>query len=191
GLRRAYPGSPVLVAGRLRSQARAVLFEADARECALLERALAHCRRCRVAQQDGYRALRSLLPPAERRCLVLIDPPYEDAAADRERIVATLGDALARCATGLYLIWYPLKRAAEGVRWLRQLTAVCDSARPHSRPWLASELWVHPLDSPVALNGSGLLLVNPPFQIEREWRAATAALAAALADVGGGWRLVP
>lgn len=190
GERMAYPGSPWIALSQLRAQDRAALFEIDAADCAALDRTLHGPASLKVAQADGYRSLRALLPPPERRALVLMDPPYENADDDRRQLCATLGDALVRFATGVYLVWYPMKLAAERDRWLRQLAAVCKAAQPNSRAWLSSELWVHALDSRASLAGSGMFIVNPPFMVAATLRTANAALAAQLAGPHGGWSVV-
>ena len=82
--RNAYPGSPVVAAGALRAQDRAVLIEQQPAEAHALERALSHHGNVRVELGDGYEQLRAHLPPIERRGLVLIDPPYQ--LAPRMRI---------------------------------------------------------------------------------------------------------
>jgi len=174
----------------LRAQDRAALFDIDAADCAALDRTLHGQASLRVTQADGYRSLRALLPPLERRALVLIDPPYENADDDRRQVCTTLGDSLVRFATGVYLVWYPMKLAAERDRWLRQLADVCKAAQPNSREWLSSELWVHALDSRASLAGSGMFIVNPPFQLAETLRTANTVLAAQLAGPHGGWSVV-
>jgi 23S rRNA (adenine2030-N6)-methyltransferase len=186
GLRQAYPGSPWLAGALLRSQDRAVLHEIDAADHAALARSMHSLARVRTEQADGYQALRALLPPVERRGLVLIDPPYEDADADRTAIVASLTDALRRFATGVYVVWYPLKLAAERDRWLRHLVSVCRHAEPHAREWLSSEFWVHALDSRVSLAGSGMFIVNPPFQLAGTLQTLNESLHSILGGPHGG-----
>lgn len=186
GDRVTYPGSPWIALSQLRAQDRAAFFEIDAADCASLERTLHGPAALRVTQGDGYRSLRSLLPPVERRALVLIDPPYENADDDRRQVCATLTDSLRRFATGVYVVWYPLKLAAERDRWLQQLAMVCKAAEPNSREWLSSELWVHALDSRASLAGSGMFIVNPPFQLAEVLRGVNIALAASLAGPNGG-----
>lgn len=189
GEKSAYPGSPWIAVSQLRLQDRAVFHEIDAADCAALSRMLESESRCQASQQDGYRALRGLLPPRERRALILIDPPYEDGDADRRQVCATLADSLQRFATGVYVIWYPLKLAAERDRWLQQLAAVAHSAEPHAREWLCSELWIHALDSRASLAGSGMFIVNPPFKMADTLRRANEELAKYLAGPHGGWNV--
>lgn len=164
----AYPGSPLIAAAQLRPQDRAVLIDLLADEAAVLERALEAQPRVQVVVADGFERLKALLPPRERRGLAFIDPPYEEAA-DTARIEAALAEALRRFETGVIAVWYPIKDARDTAAWLGALR------QRIRREALVSELWLHPCDSRVALNGSGLLIVNPPFGIAermREWMPA-------------------
>jgi len=156
---RAYPGSPLIAAHELRPQDRAVLSEILPAEARLLERELEAYPRIRVERADGFERLRAWLPPTERRGLVLIDPPYEESGTDFERVTAAIVDALQRFSTGIYAAWYPIKAEREVRAWHDTFAHAvgCET--------LASELWVYPRDSKVALNGSGMLIVNPPYQL--------------------------
>jgi 23S rRNA (adenine2030-N6)-methyltransferase len=155
----AYPGSPAIAAHELRPQDRAILSEINPVEARLLERELEMNPRMRVERADGFDRLRAWLPPKERRGLILIDPPYEESRQDFERVTAAIVDALQRFATGIYAAWYPIKDEREVRSWQDAF------ARAVSAETWASELWLYPRDSKVALNGSGLLIVNPPYQL--------------------------
>jgi 23S rRNA (adenine2030-N6)-methyltransferase len=155
-----YPGSPLLAAALLRPQDRAVFLELLPPEQRALQRALqaAGAARVRVECADGWQHWTAFLPPAERRALVLIDPPFEDSAADLSQLLDTVIGMLARLASAVICCWYPIKRAEDLQAWKQRVRGVL------KRPCLCSELWLHRTDSRVALNGSGLLLVNPPYQ---------------------------
>ncbi|HKZ74988.1 MAG TPA: 23S rRNA (adenine(2030)-N(6))-methyltransferase RlmJ [Steroidobacteraceae bacterium] len=155
----AYPGSPLIAARQLRAQDRAVFIEMQLTESRLLERALQGVARTRVECDDGFERLRAHLPPKERRGLVLIDPPYEETARDFERAHDAVRQVLARFETAVIALWYPIKRAADLAPWHAEL------ARDIERPALLSELWLYPPDSRVSLNGSGLVIVNPPYRV--------------------------
>jgi len=159
-----YRGSPLLALQALRPVDRAVFFETEREEAGHL-RKLLEGERARVESGDGFAGLRALLPPPERRGCVLIDPPYEERA-DFTRVHETVIDALARFAGAVLVLWLPVKLRADFDAWLTQLRG----ALP--RPVLGSLLWMHPLDSRAALNGSGLVVVNPPYLLEeamRDW----------------------
>jgi 23S rRNA (adenine2030-N6)-methyltransferase len=164
GHSRAYPGSPLLAAGELRPQDRAVLVELIPTEARALELALAGNTRTRVEQGDGFDRLRAWLPPAERRGLTFIDPPYEETSRDFERVSTALVEALRRFRTGVIAAWYPIKDERETAAWQAGL------ARDLDCETLVAELWLYPRDSRVGLNGSGLLIVNPPYLLAERMR---------------------
>ena len=187
GKTRFYPGSPLLAASMLRAQDRGVLVELEGNEALSLETALQAlaaapaAARLRVERGDGLKALRAALPPPERRALLLIDPPYEEVRVEFPRVAAAVQDGLRRFATGVFVVWYPIKEQRVSAAWH------ADWAREVLAPTLVSELWLYPRDSRVSLNGSGLLIVNPPWQIEERMREWLPELAASLGarDAGG------
>ncbi|MGH8139489.1 MAG: 23S rRNA (adenine(2030)-N(6))-methyltransferase RlmJ [Steroidobacteraceae bacterium] len=154
---RAYPGSPLLAARELRPQDRALLCEIIPAEARMLERELGRNSTVRVERGDGFERLRAWLPPVERRGLIFIDPPYEQSRQDFERVTASIADALQRFSTGIFAAWYPIKDEREIRAWHGRF------GRAVRHETLASEMWLYPRDSQVALNGSGLLIVNPPY----------------------------
>ena len=159
-----YPGSPLLALSELRRQDRAVLFELQGAEAHHLESALRTFAashpdgpRVRIERADGFVGLRGHLPPPERRGLTFLDPPYEETRQDYTHVTAALTEGLRRFPTGIFVAWYPIKDERESNAW----RAEC--ARALHAAVLSSELWLYPRDSRVALNGSGLLIVNPPW----------------------------
>jgi 23S rRNA (adenine2030-N6)-methyltransferase len=161
---RAYPGSPVIAAHELRPQDRGLLSELMPAEARMLERELEANPRMRVERADGFERLRAWLPPPERRGLILIDPAYEDSGTDFERVTVAIAAALQRFSTGIYAAWYPIKDEREVRAWLDGF------AHAVGAETLVSELWLYPRDSKVALNGSGVLIVNPPYQLAERMR---------------------
>ena len=177
-----YPGSPLLALEALRPQDRAVLVEWQAAEAQALKAALAEARpRVRIEHGDGLALLRAALPPPERRALIFIDPPFEDTREEFTRVTAAVADGLRRFATGVFALWYPIKEQRVAAAWHTEFS------RAVTAPTLAAELWLYPRDSRVSLNGSGLLIANPPYQIEERMHAWLPELAAALgAGASGG-----
>jgi 23S rRNA (adenine2030-N6)-methyltransferase len=180
----AYPGSPAIAAHVLRTQDRAVFSEIVPSEARVLEHELEGEPRMRVERGDGFERLRAWLPPAERRALIFIDPPYEQTREDFERVTSATADALQRFGTGVLAAWYPIKDEREIRRWHQSFAAAVGGES------LVSELWLYPRDSKVALNGSGLLIVNPPYQLAERMAVWLPELQAHL-DVGhaGGTRI--
>jgi 23S rRNA (adenine2030-N6)-methyltransferase len=133
-----------------------------------LERTLGGFRRMHVDCSDGYRHIASALPPRERRCLLLIDPPYESPASDQTVAIDAVVTALQRLANAVIALWYPIKDERTIAPWLARV------GRAVAVPTLGLEFWIYPRDSRAGLNGSGLLLFNPPYQFEQRaavWQA--------------------
>lgn len=168
--RRVYPGSPLIALAAIRPQDRAVFIETQAEEHAALHRLLSRESGRIVAEcADGYQRIRHWLPNSERRALVLIDPPYEDTTADFRAVEAAACETLRRLPNAVVAIWYPIKHERDTEEWrdrlISRLPKPPDAART---PAISSELWIHPPDSRVGLNGSGLLILNPPWQLAEQ-----------------------
>jgi 23S rRNA (adenine2030-N6)-methyltransferase len=160
GRLRRYPGSPRLARAALRPGDRFIACELHPEEALLLKREFAGDRAVEVRQADGYKALKALLPPVERRGLVLIDPPFE-ATDEYERLLRALRQGMRRFATGCYAIWYPIKDdLAEP--FVRELAAL--------RP-LILELRLDGI-APGKLAACGVAVINPPWRFEEAMREA-------------------
>jgi 23S rRNA (adenine2030-N6)-methyltransferase len=143
----------------LRPQDRGIAVEVLPPEARTLEVALGHAgSSLRVEREDGFERIRAHLPPKERRGLTFIDPPYEDTRRDFERVTTAAAEAIRRFESGVVCAWYPIKDDRSLAGWKTAF------ARTLNREVLFSELWLYPRDSSVGLNGSGLALVNAPFQ---------------------------
>jgi len=183
-----YPGSPALIAHWLRARDRLVAVELHPADAAKLATEFRRDPRVTVSQMDGYTALKSWLPPDERRGLVLTDPPFE-ATDEFDRLAKGLREAHRRWATGVYAVWYPIKELG-AVRTFHQAIA-----KSGIRRVLLAELWVEKPGDPKKLTGCGLLLVNPPWTLAKSLESLLPFLAKVLARAkGAGWRaewLVP
>jgi 23S rRNA (adenine2030-N6)-methyltransferase len=162
---KAYPGSPLIAARMLRPIDRLVAIEKHPEEAAALKTLLAPWRKARVVEGDGYARLLALLPPAERRGLVLVDPPFE--MPDEFEIAArTVREAFRKFATGIYLIWYPIKSSAAAKAFEGEVLA--SGAAKALRIEAA-------IDAPEGkLGRAGLLILNPPFGFDTAVEAVLA-----------------
>lgn len=176
---RFYPGSPLFALGLLRKEDRKVFVEKHPEEAAFLRDATKGRRNLSVLEEDGYAALKGQLPPRENRGLVLIDPPFE-ATTEFDDLARALTAAQQRWPNGMFCAWYPLKADHENSRLHR---AIVDAA---IRKTLVLELSVRPPDSPTGLIGSGLLLINPPWQLDERMRIVLPALHQRLSPTGAG-----
>ncbi|MBN9568010.1 MAG: 23S rRNA (adenine(2030)-N(6))-methyltransferase RlmJ [Alphaproteobacteria bacterium] len=167
-----YPGSPWLAAHLLRDSDRLIAIEKHPEELAALADVLSVCAHTRAVAGDGYARLPGLLPPRERRGTILIDPPFEK---DDEfaRAAQTFAHCYSRFATGIYLLWFPLKTSAQAESFMAEILNC--GVRKALR-----------LDIEVAgagdgeksrLRKAGLVIVNPPFGFDAQMQEAGAALA--------------
>lgn len=185
---RFYPGSPWLVRLLARPEDRIAVCEKHPAEFGALRRELDGARepsgpRVSVQELDGYVALRAMLPPPERRALVLIDPPYE-AQDEFAQITTGLADALERFPSAVLTIWYPLTERARVQEFLGGIVAL------NPPPTLTAELAIAGDYSARKLKGCGLAVINPPWRFEAEASAAVDYLAPVLAqEPGGGSRV--
>jgi len=165
---RRYPGSPRLVRAALRPGDRFIACELHPEEALLLKREFAGDRAVEVRQADGYRALKALLPPVERRGLVLIDPPFE-VPDEYEHLLRALRQGVRRFATGCYAIWYPIKDEAASA-----FAADLAAFKP-----LVLQLRLGDI-APGKLAACGLAVINPPWRFEEAMREALSWIAAQL-----------
>ena len=179
----AYPGSPWLLAHALREQDRIAACELLPEEATALKANLGQDPRIAVHQRDGYAAIKALLPPRHAaqkfaRGLVLIDPPYEAQRDEFDTALAAIREALARWPQGMLALWYPIKQRRVLQGFYRRAAAL------EAKSALVLELLVRADDSPLRMNGSGMLLLNAPWQFDQSMRPAMDAMRDALGEAG-------
>jgi 23S rRNA (adenine2030-N6)-methyltransferase len=156
---RTYPGSPLVAFHLLREQDRVAACELHPEEAEALRIHSPANKRLQIHTRDGYEALSALLPPPEKRGLVLIDPPYE------HHVVAHLTQAWKRWPTGIYAVWYPIKERPAIWRFHEALTT------SGIGKILAAEFIYEEETRADRLNGSGLIIVNPPWKFDAQLSA--------------------
>jgi 23S rRNA (adenine2030-N6)-methyltransferase len=174
-----YPGSPLVAAKLLRPQDRLTAIEKHPQEYAILKDTLDPYRVAACENLDGYARLPKLLPPPARRGLVVIDPPFE-APDEFKTLARTLVGALRKFATGIYLVWYPIKSQAAADAFTSEvlaggaakaLTIDVKIAAPEGK-----------------LDRAGLLVLNPPYGFDAAMAAAAAVIAPAMqAEIAIAW----
>ncbi|MCX7685129.1 MAG: 23S rRNA (adenine(2030)-N(6))-methyltransferase RlmJ [Acetobacteraceae bacterium] len=170
-----YPGSPLLLRALLREQDRLILCEKHPEEAAALRAAMGRDRRVAVHERDGWEAIGALTPFAERRGLVLIDPPFEQPG-EFARIAGAFRLLRRRFRAAVAAAWYPLKHRAP----LREFE---ESLREAGlTDIVAAELTLREPTDPARLNGCGMVVMNPPFGFGGEAQAILDALLPRLAQ---------
>ncbi len=183
GVLRTYPGSPALITTAMRPDDALAACELHPEEYAALRRSLPRAPNVQLHARDGYEALGALLPPAQKRGLVVIDPPYEkpDELATSAQAITR---ALKRFGHGSYLWWRPMKSESA-------LHAADAEIHAHgARETLRADLWTAAVTAEGKLVGSSIFLINPPYGLEEALRQALPFLADALTKGQSGWRLI-
>jgi 23S rRNA (adenine2030-N6)-methyltransferase len=171
---RRYPGSPAVMRYLARHNDRLTLTELQPDDCAALAALYDGDFQVKVIELDGWLALKGFLPPKERRGLILIDPPFEDAG-EFDRIVDALVEAHKRFAIGVQMVWFPIKDPRE-IRHFRDAVAATGIRRI-----LVAEIGVRQPVPDGTLTACGLLIVNPPWMLDDEIKLMAPALARAMA----------
>lgn len=173
---RFYPGSPWIARQLLRPQDRLILSELNPADHAQLKQCFVGDRQVAVHLRDAYEGLRASLPPKEKRALILIDPAYE-LKDEYQRLSQGLQAATTRFPTGVYAVWYPIMSRSLVNRFYHDLAAT------GIRRILRTEMLVREDSERTQMNGSGMIIINPPWQLDSQlqpllaWLADTLALA--------------
>ena len=157
-LGRLYPGSPLIIKHMLRSADRLIACELHPDDCRQLRRHLSTAPNAHLHQRDGYEALKALLPPPEKRGLVLIDPPFE-APDEFARLITATKTVAERWPQGQLAIWYPIKERPAIWRFHENLIQL-DLPK-----MLLAEFIYQEETRADRLNGCGFILLNPPWQL--------------------------
>lgn len=157
--RRQYPGSPLIAAKLLRPQDELRLFELHNTDYPALERLMVKDRRARVYHQDGYESLKALLPVQRARALVFMDPSYE-LQQEYKQVVETLRDGYARMPHAMFALWYPVVDSKAVSYLVRQISTLAGE-----KLWHRELQGVVP-ESGTGMTASGMLVINPPWNLD-------------------------
>lgn len=175
-----YPGSPQIAHHLLRPPDHLELLELHPQALARLNRSFSRDARVHIHDRDCYEGLPGLVPPPERRGLVLIDPAYE-VRQELAAVLNALSAAQSRWPGGTWLVWYPLLRDPQTARLPAKLAA------SGIRKIFRTELEVESTGY-MGLRGSGMLIINPPYGMDTALANLLPWLWEQLANDGcGGW----
>ncbi len=173
---RYYPGSPEITRSLLRDNDRLTAIELHPDDFTALKTRVAGDWKIRAIQLDGWLAMGAHLPPKEKRGLVLVDPPFEKDG-EFDRMADALQRAHKRWPGGTYALWYPIKDHAAVARFREKLAQT-------GMPKILDVFFSlrAPSQEP-RLDGTGMIVVNPPYVLEEELAQVLPFLRATLAEV--------
>lgn len=177
-----YPGSPVIIQYLMREQDRLYAHELHPADAQYLKERLGHDKRIKISDEDGFAGMQALLPPPERRGLVLIDPSYE-VKSDYQLVVKQVVQAHKRFATGTWAIWYPVV--------LRERMDEMEQALKKSgiKNIQLYELAIKADNPDYGMTASGMILINPPWTLWGAMEETLPWLVDQLGGEGAGYRL--
>jgi 23S rRNA (adenine2030-N6)-methyltransferase len=160
---RRYPGSPAIALSLLREQDRMILMELHNQEIELLRANFQHDARAAIHHRDGFEGALALTPPTPRRGLLLMDPAYE-VKTDYEQVVSCCEKLQQRWPQGVIALWYPmLGKARDRSEWLRSRFT-----QKKFRDVLCLELTAGEQTDDLGMHGSGMIVLNTPWQLDRQ-----------------------
>ena len=170
-----YPGSPLVASSLCRDHDSLILCEKEQEPFDRLSGVLGGDDRVVLLRDDGYKALKRFENlRSDKRALVFVDPPYQ-MGSDTERIASLVKFLRTHWRSARIAIWHPVSennrsradRLYETVaKALTTTTTKTNGGGSGDDRLLAVEL----SDSSVPGVGTGMLLVNPPYGIERTLR---------------------
>ncbi len=175
-----YPGSPAIMNYLMRTQDRLQLSELHPADFELLKTLFKNNKQVAVVQENGLERLTKKLPPIQRRGLVFIDPSYE-IKSDYDQVVSTIAKAYTHFATGIYALWYPVINHPLCDRLQQRMV------KTEIRRQLVIEHCVQPDHQTQGMIGSGLIVINPPWQLKEQMEELLPELNAKLSPASGHW----
>ncbi|MBL8566161.1 MAG: 23S rRNA (adenine(2030)-N(6))-methyltransferase RlmJ [Hyphomicrobiaceae bacterium] len=177
GMKREYPGSPLIARDLMRPGDALVLNELHPEDRAALETLFRRDKQTKVLGLDGYTVIKSTLPPKERRGVLLVDPPFEESG-EFDRLISGMHDAFRRFAGGTQILWYPVKDLPAVDRFRRRIAADALAET------LLLEIAVRdPRAGTPGLAATGVVVVNPPYTLHGKLAAVMPELLSAMAGV--------
>ncbi|MES2625109.1 MAG: 23S rRNA (adenine(2030)-N(6))-methyltransferase RlmJ [Pseudomonadota bacterium] len=175
-----YPGSPMVAANMLRRTDHLHLSELHSTDYRLLLDLCEHDKRIHYEQEDGYSRIAALIPPVQKRAVILIDPSYE-LKEDYSRSIKAVANIYQRMPTAQVLLWYPVVLRTN-IDWM-----ISSLMKHKIRDLWQVELGVQEDNDSHGMTSSGLFLINPPWTLAGQLKECLPALQAQLAPGTGQW----
>ncbi|AEF53687.1 23S rRNA (adenine(2030)-N(6))-methyltransferase RlmJ [Marinomonas posidonica] len=156
-----YPGSPKVVDYYTRQKDKLHLCELHPNDYPLLAALFPQKRKANVVKENGFAAVKAMLPPPQKRGFVLMDPPYE-VKKDYQYVVKSLEEGYKRFPQGTFAIWYPVLGRQQADNLLKSVKTT------NIRNVLLLELNVRDTEKERGMAGSGMIIVNPPWTLEQD-----------------------
>ena len=182
----AYPGSPIISVKAKRESDVLHLMELHPGEFEKLERNIAKlgARNNHVHKRDGYEGLRALTPPKPNRGAILIDPPYE-RASEYSDVIKGVEQVFKRWQQAQIVVWYPLLSERAGAKHGAS-EIMCEKLAQLGKPCFKAEICVAENTPDAGMYGSGVFVLNPPWQLDTQLEKALDCVVSRLGSIEEG-----
>ena len=136
-------------------------------------------------KRDAFELLNALTPPKPNRGMVLIDPPYEQAQ-EYQQVVDAVTKAVHKWPQGIFAVWYPLLSPMRLNRNTKAQEINPKSGMSEDMLAAFSKIAVNGLlnvkfvlqapSDEMGMYGSGLAIINPPWQIDETLKGIVEAM---------------
>jgi len=178
-----YPGSPLIADMLMHRNNRLELSELHPTDFTWLKQLFKEAKNINIKQQDGYKFLKSKLPPIQRRGLILVDPPYE-LKTEYDDVIKNVKQAYKLFATGIYAIWYPMVSRLNTEQFCHQFK--------HSgiKNILRIEICIDEDNQEYGMTGTGMIIINPPWKLREQMKNILPYLMKYLSqDINAGYKI--
>lgn len=198
-VRAQYPGSPLIENEFLRAGDEQILCELhptafeELRDCFYNRKK--ECKASgnnfvepQIHKRDGYELLNAITPPKIRRGLCIIDPSFEDES-DFEKCGEVISVVHKKWSAGIIALWYPLiaHRSAEIAMMKERISRSVEASEPKILDIQLEVKRKSDMTGLASLYGSGMLIVNFPYQLDEELKKILPTLSEILGETVNEW----
>ena len=141
-----------------------------------------------IHKRDGYEFLKAVTPPKIKRGLCVVDPSFEDAS-DFEKCGEVISAVHKKWSAGIIALWYPLvsHRTAEISMMKEKIASNVEAAEPKILDIQMEIKRKEDMTGLASLYGSGMFIVNFPYQLDEQLSEIMPELSKILGDTASEW----
>ncbi len=139
-------------------------------------------------KRDGYELLKAVTPPKIKRGLAVIDPSFEDAS-DFEKCGEVISAVHKKWPAGIIALWYPLvaHRTSEISMMKERIASSVEATEPKILDIQMEIKRKEDMTGLASLYGSGMFIVNFPYQLDEQLSEIMPELSKILGDTASEW----
>lgn len=177
-----YPGSPWFALNHVPLEGKTFFHELHPADFDLLRQFIRPNRYRKAIKADGFVESIGLFPPAQKRGVVIIDPPYE-IKDDYDRVIDYIKTVYKRFQSAVILVWYPV---VDRYRIDKMEQAITASKIKNVTQY---EFSVAPDSAEHGMTGSGMFVINQPWTLPKTMPEVMRYLQQTLPGTNNDWQI--